>query len=141
MKIVKVAIKKHRTKKETGFTYPDGWDSTKINVLAYEDSENLGDVVEGCIALVHDDDYAQSLIDNPDVAIEEISEADANAFGAKWKPQRDIVDNQKMPEMLLALAKAPTDRSTDELDMLDPESDVEGIRKTAPFDVKTWYPE
>lgn len=141
MKIVKVMIKKHRTIEETGFTYPDGWDETKANMLAYEDSDVLGDVVEGCIALIHDDDYAQSLIGNPDVAVEEISEDDANAQGVKWRPQGIMIDNTKLPEILVALAKTPDDRSTEETDMLNVESDVEGIRRTPSFDVRRWYPE
>ena len=141
MKIVKVMIEKVRTIEETGFTYPDGFDETKINVLAFEDSDVMGDVVEGCIALIHDDVYAQSLIDNPDVAVEEISEVEANAFGVKWCPQIVKIDNKKLPEMLVALSKAPDDRSVEELNMLNPDSDAEGIRVTPPFDVKRWYPE
>lgn len=141
MKIVKVMIKKHRTKLETGFTYPDGWDETKANMLAFEDSDVQGDVVEGCVALIHDDDYAQSLIDNPEVAVEEMSEEDANALGAIWRPQVIKIDNKKLPEMLVALAKTPEDRLAEEADMLNPDNDAEGMRRTLPFDVKRWYPE
>lgn len=141
MKLAKVMIKKHRTEEETSFTYPDGWDEYKANMLAFEDSDVLGDVVEGCIALIHDDDYAQLLIDHPDVAVEEISEKDANVLGAKWRPQVIKIDNMKLPDMLVALAKIPTDRSIEEVDMLNPDKDVEGMRRSLPFDVKRWYPE
>lgn len=141
MKLAKVMIKKHRTEEETSFTYPDGWDEMKANMLAYEDSDVLGDVVEGCIVLIHDDNYALSLINNPDVAVEEVSEEDANALGAKWRPRVIKIDNQKLPEMLVALAKTPTDRSIEEADMLNPDNDAEGMRRTPPFDVRRWFPE
>lgn len=141
MKIIKAMIKKHRTPEATGFTYPDGWDATKINVLAYQDGDMIGEVQEACIALIHDDDYAQSLCGDANVAVEEISEVEANSLGAVWRPQTFIIDDNKLPEMLVALAKAPEDRLAEEVDMLNPNSDAEGMRKTPLFDVRRWYPE
>lgn len=133
-------LKKKRTLTETGFEYPDGWDPNKINVIAYEDTENLGEVEEYCIGLIHDDAYAEELLKNKAV-VTEIDETEANLLGDKCKPQRIIVDDDKLPEILVALEKVPGYRSVQERRMLDPDSEEPGIRKTPKFNVKRWYPE
>lgn len=137
MKLVKAMIKKKRTLTETGFTYPDHWDPTKINVLAYEDTGKLGDVEEYCIGIIHDDVYAQTLIDN--VTVFEIDEAEANTLGDAQRPQQLLVDEGKLPEILIAIDKDKAVRTQAELDMLNPDNDAPGIRKTAKFDVRNWY--
>lgn len=141
MKIIKAMIKKHRTPTETGFEYPDGWDATKINVVAYEDSDNMGDVEEYCVALVHDDEYAKELIGNAEGRVIEIDETTANTLGDKCKPQQLTIDEEVLPELLLAIAKPFPERTKQGKKMLDPDVNVKGIRKTPKFDVKRWYPE
>lgn len=139
MKIIKAPIKKHRTPTETGFKYPDGWDATKINVVAYEASDKLGDVEEYCIGLVHDDEYAKDLLKNKNII--EINEDETNVLGDKCKPQRLIVDEDKLPELLIILSKIPGQRSVKEQEMLDPDSDEPGIRKSPKFNIRDWFPD
>lgn len=152
MKIIKANIKKHRTLSETSFQYPNGWDSNKINVLAYEDTENLGDVIEYCIGLVHDDEYAKTLIGSENVPsphqhpeaglmVIEIDEATANELGDKWKPQTFVVDNDKLPNILVALNKSKSERTKEEDAMLDPDNPTNGIRKSPKFAIRNWFPE
>lgn len=139
MKLVKVKLKKVRTPERTSFTYPPEWVKEKINVLAFEDSETLGPVEESCVAIIHDDEYATQLLQSPDVT--EIEEAEANDFGRKFKPQRLLVDGDKLPEILLAMDKTKTRRAVKERDMLNPDHSEPGIRKTRLFDVRNWYPD
>lgn len=140
MKIIKANIKKQRTLAATSFQYPKGWDANKINVLAYEDTEKIGnDVIEYCIALVHDDEYANILIASGEII--EIDESTANRLGDKWKPQKFVVDNEKLPEILVSLNKAKHERTKEENEMLDPDNPANGIRKTLRFDIRNWYPE
>lgn len=139
MKIIKAIIRKVRTATETGFTYPDKWDSTKINILAYEDTESLGEVQEYCIGIVHDDKYAEEFLKDP--LVEEIDEITANTLGDQCKPQRLMVDEDVLPEMLIALSKTPDGRSKLERDMLDPDHEDKGIKKTSKFNVHDWFPE
>ena len=62
MKIIKAKVYKKRDSDKCHFRYPKGWDASKIHVLAYEDyPDNLGDVVEYCLA-VADDEVAEKLI-------------------------------------------------------------------------------
>lgn len=139
MKIIKAIVNKVRTEnKGTTFSYPDGWDEYKINVLAYEDSDDLGEVTEFCVALVHDDTYAGILLQNAD--IEEIDDTTANILGDKCKPQRLVVDDLKLQEILVAIDKPKEARTSEEQDMLDPDKDTNGIRRTQKFDVRRWYP-
>jgi len=137
MKLIKAIITKNRALTETSFTYPEKWDPTKINILAYEDTDNLGDVEEFCIGIIHDDAYALSLIDN--IAVIEIDETEANTLGDAQKPQRLFVDDNKLAEILIAIDKDKAVCTQAELDMLNPDNDAPGIRKTAKFDVSNWY--
>jgi len=139
MKIIKATLQKHRTSTETNFKYPNGWDASKINVVVYEDTGNQGNVEEYCIGLVHDDEYAQQLF--KDEKVLEIDEIEANLLGDKCKPQRLTVDEDKLPEILIALANVPNRRSKAERDMLNPDHDAKGIRKTVKFNVRNWFPE
>lgn len=138
MKLVKIKLKKVRTPEHTSFTYPPEWVKEKINVLAFEDSETLGPVEESCIAIIHDDEYAAQLLQSPDVA--EIDETGANDFGRRFKPQRLLIDQDKLPEILLAMDKGEARRTMNERDMLNPDHPEQGIRKTRLFDVRHWYP-
>lgn len=139
MKILKVMLKKRRTEKETGFTYPAAWDKLKANVLAYEDSDTLGDVEEYCIALVHDDAHAAELLKDP--AVVEIDEATADTLGDSCRPQRLTIDDHMLPEILLAIDKDKAERTKEEQDMLDPDSEVKGINRSKKFSVRSWIPE
>ena len=139
MKIIKAMLQKHRTLEETSLKYPNGWDASKINVVIYEDSENQGDVEEYCIGLVHDGEYAQELL--KDEKVVEIDETEANSLGDKCKPQELIVDEYKLPELLVAIAKTPGQRSEKEQTMLDVDHDDPGIRKSPKFDIRKWFPE
>lgn len=142
MKIIRAMIDKVRTEENgTTFSYPNGWVDTKINVLAFEDSDTLGNVAEYCIAIIHDDTYAQQLIDGSSGQVIEIDEATANTLGDTCKPQQLITDNNKLGEMLIAIDKPPGERSQEEIDMLNPDHQTEGIRRTPQFNVQTWIPE
>lgn len=140
MKIIKAILKKHRTPTETSFKYPNNWDANKINVIAYEDSENQGDIEEYCIGLIHDDVYAEELLKNSK-EVTEINENEANILGDKCKPQQVRIDEEKLPEILITLAKDKGERSRLEQDMLDPSHPAKGIRKTPKFNVRNWFPE
>lgn len=137
MKIVKVTIQKTRTPTETGFKYPEEWDATKVNVVAYEDTEEMGDIKEYCIGIIHDDEYAKRLLSNS--LVEEIDESTANMFGDRCKPQKIVVDLNLLGDVLVAMNKE--ERTPEEKDMLNPDADVIGINKTPKFDIKQWYPD
>jgi len=140
MKLIKCMIKKHRTPIETSFQYPENWDAQKINVLAYENSEKMGDVEEYCIGIIHDDNYAEKLIASSS-DIENIDEEEANILVEKARPHKLMVDEQRLPEILLAISKSPNERDTNEKKMLDPEDDTVGIRYTEKFNVRRWFPD
>lgn len=141
MKIIKAMIDKVRTAKDgTSFSYPNGWDEYKINILGFEDSDNLGEVQEYCIAIIHDDTYAQQLIDGSDGQVLEIDEATANTLGNTCKPQQLMVDPDKLAEMLIAIDKPIAGRTQEEIDMLNPDHPAEGIRRTPQFNVQNWFP-
>lgn len=92
MKIIKCNINKTRTDTHTSYKYPESWDPSKIHVVAYEHGNTIGNVKEGCIAIIKDDNYAEELLKEPDVT--EITEDEANTLGDKWRPQRVIVDEK-----------------------------------------------
>lgn len=140
MKIIKAKIKKNRTVGATEFTYPDLWDSENINVLAYEDSDNMGQVEEYCIGLIHGDEYADKLI-AASSDVEEIDEKEADELGKKWKPKKHVIDMEALPNILIAVAKEPKLRTVEENAILNPEDNTPGIRVTQEFNVRRWYPE
>ena len=140
MKLIKAMLQKKRTPSETGFEYPDGWDVTEINVLAYEETGKQGDVEEYCVGIIHDDAYAQALIDGSEGAVIAISEEEANRLGAECKPQRLMVSDIRLGEILAAMDKPKEERTQEELDMLNPDNEADGINKTPKFDVRNWYP-
>ena len=140
MKILKVMLKKVRTAEQTGITYPDAWVSTEINVLAYEGDPNaMGEVEEYCIALTPNTELETELL--KDDAVTEINIETANKLGDECLPQRLIVDDKKLPDILVAMDKDKAERTQDEIDMLDPDNETEGIRRTAKFDVSNWMSE
>lgn len=133
-------IKKYRDPTETSFHYPENWDAQKINVLAYEHSDKTGDVEEYCIGIIHDDDYADKLIASSS-DIKEIDEEEANILGEKATPRKLMVDEQCLPEILLAISKSPEKRNENEKKMLDPEDNTVGIYYTKKFNVRRWFPD
>ncbi len=140
MKYIKATINKTRTANAgTTFEYPEGWDPAKINIVAFEDSDNLGNVNEYCLCIIHDDAYAAQLIALDGVV--EVDTATINALGDTCKPQKLVIDHNTLAEVLVAINKAVGERTQAELDMLDPEHPTEGIRNTPKFDVARWTPE
>jgi hypothetical protein len=139
MRIIKAKIRKERTESTgTTFAYPPLWDINKINVVGYEDTDNLGTVEEWCIGLIYDDVYAATLID--DINVIAIDEATANDLGGQYNPQQLVIDDDMLPDILVAISKPIGDRTQEEEDMLNPDNDASGIRRTAPFDISRWYP-
>lgn len=132
-------LRKHRAPTETSFQYPQNWDAQKINVVAYEDSDKMGNIEEYCIGIIHDDDYADKLIaSSPEV--EEIDEDNANLLGEKARPRKLMIDDPLLPEILLAISKSPEKRDKHEEKMLDPNDATEGIRLTEAFNIRRWFP-
>lgn len=126
-RIIKAAIKKHRTSGYTEFTHPDTWDATKIQVIAYEDSDQLGDVIEYCIGVVDVEDLPKFLASQD---IVEIDIAEANILVNKWRNTQDvhIADPR-------AVINALTTDSNENTKVLDPNDPTPGLNKRKPIDV------
>lgn len=134
MKILKVKIKKQRTAGHCRFEYPEGWNSQKIHVLAYEDNpDNLGKVEEDCLC-VTDEETAGNLLESP--RCKEVNKGEANAFGKKWRPQVVYIrDHAQVASLVSKLLKgeelSPKERRA--LDVDDPEK---GINRKKEFDIE-----
>lgn len=144
MKILKVKVKKQKDEMRTRYAYPEGWDSSKISVLAYEDNpENLGAVEEDCLC-VTDEGTATKLLRQPGVG--EVSKNEANIFGRKWRPSRArITDEIKITIIMRKLLAKPQARillkqhlSQDEIDSLDEGKSNSGIGKGQEFDIEQY---
>lgn len=143
MKLIKAIIQKYRTAEKTSFNYPKAWDKTKINVAAFEDSDTMGNVLEYCVGIIHDDKYAEELITANRLSgsnrVVEIDEEEANQLGRRAKSDYLRVDDIMMPELLLAASKDSQDRTAEEEEMLNPSSPRPGIRNIT-FDIRRWFP-
>ena len=136
MKLIRCAIKKNRTASSTSYEYPKSWDATKINVVAYEEGKTIGNVTEDCIAIINDDIYAAGLLKDP--AITTITEIEANTFGDTCRPQRVMVDDTDLPDILVAIKKNVLLRTQHEKELLD-ETVPGGIHKTKKFNIADYY--
>lgn len=132
-RIIKCKIRKTRTKERTTFKYPTVWRSNRVNVVAYEAAENLGDVSEYCVGVVEEEDLP-GFLESED--IEEITIEEANTLGRAWKPQRISVSDADVA--ILALRKPTGKRSEKEKEALDPDKDEPGINRTPLFDIQRY---
>lgn len=134
-KIIKARVRKFRGQGTT-FHHPDGWDSKRINVLAYEDTGEKGQVTEHCIGIVKDEDLAE-FVTNPDIW--EIDIAEANKCGREWRERAvNITDPDVVIEAIQAIQVEidATDKLTQQQkDALNPHSIELGITKSKLFNV------
>ena len=141
MKIIKAKVYKRRESDKCKFNYPKGWDASKIHVLAYEDyPDNLGDVIEYCLA-VADDEVAEKLI--ADGEAEELDTDQANEFGRQWRPQRVRINNEERIAQIIRKIRQNTEciqaikkiLASTELKALDEDDPEPGIVKTKLFNI------
>jgi hypothetical protein len=131
-KIVKVKMTRVQNQGKIQNTYPVEYDSTKIQIIAYE---GLNDASKPyCIGVVKDTDLA-SFTESSD--IEEITEAEAETLGAAWRPQvKKMTDVNKVIDILDKLTveiSASLSLTQADKDALNADNATAGINKSVAF--------
>lgn len=101
MKTFRVRIKKNRTAEATTFEWPTWWSEVydKVNIVAYEDSEDLGRVEEYAVGVAEDDVVDRMLALDKDGLIDVVHPEYADEMVQMWKPGRrlgEFVDTKKV---------------------------------------------
>jgi hypothetical protein len=136
-KILKVKIKRDHKPTGTHYTYPPEYDASKIQVLTYESMGDFygvverGDKDEFCIGVVKDEDVPSFLL-SPDIV--EIVTNEAKILGRKWRPQKEIISDDKVIITILAKLAKGEELSQKEKDAIDPNNLEYGINKSQLFD-------
>lgn len=117
--------------------YPQGYNASKINVLAYGGSEETVGNYGYCIGVIKDADLA-GFLQTED--IKEIGIEEANIFGRKYRKQVvKVLDQGKVLEILaktvLDLSLTAT-LSEEEKDIINPDKEAKGLNKSKLFDVE-----
>lgn len=146
MKPVVVVLHKNRKEGEgTKFHYPTCWygNEKRIQVLAYEDTGEVGsDVLERCIAVIPDDLYPEFIRD-PEISL--IDPDEANILIAEWRPSITVINDRD--SVLNALVtkddhiRRESDRSKAMERILDPSDSTPGIVKKPSLDINDYLKE
>ncbi|MEM4531240.1 MAG: hypothetical protein QXY39_05175 [Thermofilaceae archaeon] len=101
MKTFRVRIKKRRTETATTFVWPAWWSEVydKVDLLAYEDSADLGDVEEYVVGVAEDEVVDRMLALDKEGVVEVVHPEYADEMVQLWKPGRrlgDLVDVKKI---------------------------------------------
>lgn len=135
-KILKVKIARTVSGNKTSRTYPNEYDSKKIDVLAYEffgdqagiDSRNDG--YEYCIGVVSDADAPAFLASD---SIVELSVEDALTQGAVWRPQQEKIND--ISAVISVCQKVRNSQVLDATDLkiIDPDDAQPGLVNSQSF--------
>ncbi len=138
-KILKVKIGRNENAEHTKtvYSFPQGYDAEKIEIIAYEGAGGVEDVrargnkEEYWIGIVSDADAPQFL-ELPDY--EEITDSEAIVSGRLWRPQIEkIIDSVGVLKIIKNLRAGKT-LTAKELDAIDPDKPEIGIGKSKLFD-------
>ena len=146
MKPIVVMLHKNRKEGEgTKFRYPACWygNEKRIQVLAYEDTGEVGsNVLERCIAVVPDDLFEEFKRD-PEISF--IDPDEANILIAEWRPPVTVINDRD--SVLSALIteensiRRESDRSKAMERILDPSDSTPGIVKKKSLDINDYLKE
>jgi len=130
-KIIKAKIEKVRTANQTQFTYPNCWDANKVHVIAYEDTAQLGNIIEYCIGIVDETDLSAFLISSD---IVEIDVDEANILVNLWQDPSivQIVDSHAVVQALLTDEVNRTDQHKK---ILNPDDSTLGLNRKRVIDI------
>lgn len=133
-KIVKVKVKMEKIAGGgTHNKYPQGYDASKISVLAYGGSEETIGNFGYCIGIIKDEDLS-GFLQTED--IKEISIEEANIFGRKYRKQVvKVLDQGKVLE-ILAKNAIGGDLTEEEKDIINPDKEAKGLNKSKLFNVE-----
>ena len=147
MKPIIVTLHKSRIEGEgTNFRYPVCWygNEKRIQILAYEDTGEVGlDIKERCIAVVPDDLFEEFIRDPEISLIEDMDEA--NALIEDWRPSRPIINDRDA--VIGALVNEDNEvrgesRRTKTMERsLDPQDPTPGIIFKKPMDINNYLKE
>jgi hypothetical protein len=127
-KIVKVKMNRVQSGSRIQNSYPAPYDPKKVQVIAYEDLGNVNKPY--CIGVVKDEDLA-AFTASPDIV--EISQQEAETFGAVWRPQvKKITDMNKVLNILDKVHNS-SDLTQAEKDAINPDNAELGINKSTAF--------
>ena len=118
------------------YIYPSGYDSRKINILAYgeeiiEDNEK----VRYCIGVIEDIYKSQFLQTKK---ITELSEDESHTLCRKWRPSVLKITNEKVVKTILNKIKKGLPFTWDEIKAIDPEDSALGINYSNEFNIKDY---
>lgn len=139
MKLIKLKIKREQTAGRTHYTYPKGYEASKVRFGPFYESsleKNLrkvrdrGNKDEFIIVGMNDRD-ATSFLACAEAT--ELSYDEALAIGSSWTEQVEITANPLLVLSIVAKATRGEPLSSEERDALDPNSSTPGINKTKSF--------
>lgn len=138
MKILKIKIKRNQNSTGTHYTYPFGYDATKIHILCYESMlpENYNQIVakgnteELMIGVVKDEDIF-SFLQSSDAI--EITETEALLLGTQWTKQTEIITSSDVVLTVLAKVARNVTLTQTEKNAIDPNNSELGINLSRSF--------
>jgi len=119
------------------YIYPSGYDSRKINILAYgEEAIENNERVRYCIGII-EDIYKNRFSQTKKVVV--ISEKEADTLCKKWRPSVLKIANEKVVVAILNKIKNGILLIGDEINAIDPENtEVLGINYSKKFNIKDY---
>lgn len=118
----------------TRYKYPIGYDSSKIQILAYSGEEPQN--VLHCIGIVEDRDLDKFLQVSD---IVEITLERADALGKVWRPAKMKITDEKYVASISEKIKAGIPLTGTEIKALDPkDNSVLGLNYSEMFDIRSF---